>query len=104
MNAVEQTRRMDAEERAYLRKIVAETDRAQAKADDVRDRRDALLRTLRWGSAHRAPVSPAELIAATVTPEHPNGLSPTTFYRAVGRTKDRPAVTKGSEQDGTTSG
>lgn len=95
MKPVERTRRLDPEERDHLRKVVAGVERAQERADQLRDERDALLRTLRWGTKHRAPVSPTALIAATATAEHPEGLSASTFYRAVGRTKDRPATTDG---------
>lgn len=91
MTDVDETRFPTDQEVAHLRRVLAEEDRAWTALDAVLERRDALLHGLRWGTAGLVPVAPEALRRATVCARYPNGISRTTFYRAVGRTKDRPA-------------
>lgn len=83
------TRPLDPEERSYLRKVLADEDRALDKVKDVLKRRDALLRALRWGTAGRAGVAPEDIRRATVSKYHPNGIGRATLQRATGRVQDR---------------
>jgi hypothetical protein len=98
---VEVGRDLDARERQRLAAIMRQEDVAQAKLDEILEQRDAAVRSLRWGSDGRAPVMPEQLIAATVSREHPRGLSRTTIHRIVGRVKDQPTSPNGSDQSGT---
>lgn len=99
MTSVETGRELSTQERQALSRILRQEDRARAELDRILDRRDATLRAYRWGAEDRAPVRPESLIAATVCPRYPTGLSRTTFYRAVGRTKDARPQAHGSDQD-----
>lgn len=88
-------------ERQRLHRVLDEEDKIRKSLKAVLERRDAMLREMRWGrtgpSAVR-PVRPESLRAATKCARYPRGLSRTTFYRAVGRTEDAPTE-QGSAQD-----
>jgi len=68
---------------------MAEEDQAVAKMGRVLERRDALLRALRWGSGGRPGVAPEDIRRATVSKQHPNGIGRATLQRATGRVRDR---------------
>jgi hypothetical protein len=97
---VETGRDLTARERATIARLLADEDRALSSLERVLERRDKTLRSMRWGLNGSEPVRLGSLIAATVCKRHPTGLSRTTMYRAVGRTKDAPpAQPIGSEDD-----
>lgn len=101
MTGVEVGRKLTAQERARLRAVMRTEDAAQEQMDTTLRIRDALIRTLRWGGPGIEPVLPEELIRATVSKQHPSGLGRTTIHRIVGRLKDRPTSSNGSDQSGT---
>lgn len=90
------TRPLDPEERVYLRKVLADEDRALDKVADVLKRRDALLRALRWGAGGRAGVAPEDIRRATVSKHHPNGIGRATLQRATGRVRDQRSDEQGT--------
>lgn len=101
MTGVEVGRDLDARERQRLAAIMRQEDMAQAKLDEILARRDAVIRALRWGDNGQGPVMPDALIGATVSKQHPRGLSRTTIHRIVGRLKDRTTSSNGSDRSGT---
>jgi len=82
-------RELEPAERTRLARIMRDEDRARAGLDEVLERRDALVRDLRWGNGSRGPVRPEAIRSATRSRSHPDGLGRSTLHRIVGRSRDR---------------
>jgi hypothetical protein len=97
VTSVETGRELTAHERAKIARLLAEEDHVLDRLERVLKRRDSALRALRWGLDGTGAVRLGALIAATRCRRHPEGLSRTTMYRAVGRTQDAPAAQPNGE-------